>query len=96
MPDEPFMAVNFPVGGIDQSNAFAKQLPRKVGGDGGKDVYGRTTPTGTNVRGYEATTDRRRGGSRPGLVKFVPTALVAGWLIQDLNVVATTNSGAVA
>jgi len=59
------------------------------------DVYGRTTHLGINVRGFEATLDRRRGGTRPGLGKYVAGAVVADWIIQDLNRVVTIGGGAV-
>lgn len=48
----------FPEKGIDNSVALQQQ---RVG----------TTPVAVNVRLYEPSTDRARGGSRPGLVRFI-------------------------
>ncbi len=44
----------FPTGGIDVSTEFEMQAPG-------------TTQMGQNVRAFEPTTLRMRGGSRPGL-----------------------------
>jgi hypothetical protein len=59
-----------------------------------EDVYGRTTYLGVNVQGFEATTDRRRGGSRPGLSKYIPQAVlnVPDWALQHLGRVTTTGT----
>lgn len=51
------------------------------------DVWGRTCAVGINVRGYEASLDRRRGGSRPCLKKWMPTAAVADFIVQELTTV---------
>lgn len=50
------------------------------------DVYGRTCAVAVNVRGFEATTQRRRGGTRPGWSKHISTAVgnIDGWLVQEL------------
>jgi hypothetical protein len=57
--DQPvYIDVQFPLGGVDQSQAFDTQP-------------GRTTPEAVNVRTFEPTTDRARGGSRPGIVKYI-------------------------
>lgn len=73
--------LHFPACGIDVSGAFGKQLPRKLP-DG---TYRRTCPVGVNVRGYDPLLNRSRGGSRPGLVKYVAGAVVADWIIQSLQ-----------
>jgi hypothetical protein len=52
--------------------------------------WGRTTPLGINVRGFEPEENRKRGGSRPGLSRFIPAPLVAGWLVQNLNYTVRT------
>lgn len=54
--------IRFPERGMDLSDAFGSQ-PQA------------TTANGTNVRLYEPSTDRARGGSRPGLVRFVDDRL---------------------
>jgi hypothetical protein len=57
-------------------------------------VYGRTCARGINVRGYDATLQSRRGGSRPGLSRLVNNQAVANYLIQNLTcfTVAPTSS----
>lgn len=49
----------FPFGGLDVTTEYELQK------DG-------TTPVGVNVRVFEPSTGRGRGGSRPGLSKFNP------------------------
>lgn len=57
IPDS-FADAEFPSRGIDVGQAYGMQ---RVG----------TTPVGVNVRTYEPSTDRARGGSRPGLSKYI-------------------------
>lgn len=76
---------NFPVAGIDRSDAFARQKPRAVA----EGVYARTTPDAVNVQGYEVAAGRKRGGTRPGLSRVIAGALVAGWIVQGLGVMTT-------
>lgn len=52
----------FPEKGIDLSTSLDNQRPG-------------TTPVCVNAKLYDAKTDRARGGSRPGLVKFIATQL---------------------
>ncbi len=63
---DKYSDIQFPLGGIDRSDAHdmqaSKQTPLGVS---------RTTPLARNVRPYEAMTGRGRGGSRPGLVKYI-------------------------
>lgn len=66
--------LRFPYHGIDLSQGYNFQAPG-------------TTPTGTNVRAYEAGTARQRGGQRPGLSRYAPYPVPAGGLIQELAVV---------
>ena len=75
--------LHFPRAGIDQSKAYGKQPARPVGGG----RYARTTQVATNVRGLQFDTLRARGGSRPGLSKYVDTQ-VAGteFVVQELAV----------
>jgi hypothetical protein len=56
------------------------------------DVYGRTCVSAVNVRGFEASQQRRRGGTRPGLTKWIATSVGGfdGWLVQHLNQISTT------
>lgn len=78
MPDV-YVDLHFPLAGIDLTAPFAAQPNRPAAGE----RWARTTAAAVNVRGY-ATTDRARGGSRAGLVRFIPTAPVADWIIQEL------------
>lgn len=77
------MDLSFPRAGIDLSHAFGLQLPRPMPGG----EYARTTPSGVNVRTFEPETNRGRGAARCGLSKFIPQAVVSGWIIQELAVV---------
>jgi len=58
-------------------------------------LYGRTTYLGVNVQGFEASADRRRGGTRAGLSKFVSNAVMdaPGWIVQDLERLTTVGGG---
>lgn len=85
LADEAYTELNYPLAGIDTSRAFSEQKPRQVG----EDLWARSTPEGVNVRGFEPDTDRARGGSRPGLVKYLPLAPVPGWILQEVNVVVS-------
>lgn len=72
--------IKFPLAGVDQSRAFENQ-PNKPVFDG---EYARTTASCMNVRGFDAFVSRSRGGSRPGLSKFISSPLVADWIVQHL------------
>lgn len=81
IPDgrEKFAVIRFPLYGTDVSMELENQ---RAG----------TTPIGANVRAFEALTQRGRGGSRPGLRKFVagPVAVIPPsnpQAIQNLTVV---------
>lgn len=82
--------LDFPLGGLDEQRAFVRQ--RKVPGDGSA-YY--TTPDALNVRGYEWATDRLRGGSRPGLSRFLEGRINSTRLgvqphsIQEINELIT-------
>ncbi len=58
-------------------------------------VYGRTCADARNVRAYEATLDRRRGGRRPGTSKVLDDPLVAGWVVQHMATTATVDAGSI-
>lgn len=84
MPDQPdqFVDMKFPTGGVDLSQGFASQ------GQG-------TTPIGQNVRTFEPSTLRGRGGSRPGTSKYIAAQLPSGPnVIQHLNVIVDPQGGA--
>lgn len=79
--------LHFPKAGVDVSQAAGKQPNRPVA-DG---TYARTTPSAVNVRAWQPSTNRARGGSRPGLSKWVPLQ-VAGtsWVVQHLELLVGT------
>ena len=89
---ESLQALHFPAAGVDLSRAFAAQPNRPVDQmplapeqHFATLVYARTTPLGVNVRGFDVLGQRRRGGSRPGLVKWLPTQPNGvEWVSQDL------------
>lgn len=85
---EAYTEMHFPLAGVDLSRAFCDQRPREVA----PGLWSRSTPAGLNVRGYEATALRLRGGSRAGLSKYVPDAVVADWVVQDLAVIVSTGT----
>jgi hypothetical protein len=83
MPEQ-FKVLHFPTAGMDVSTAFDRQ---RIGTtkDG---AYAYTTPSGVNVRAYEPGTGRMRGGSRPGLVKYVADRPNdERWVCQQLDVI---------
>jgi hypothetical protein len=63
-PDEQFVTLTFPLAGVNTSTPFAEQAQL-------------TTALGTNVRSFEPQARRQRGGSRPGLVKYIADPVVA-------------------
>lgn len=83
---DQFVDMHFPLAGIDLSQPFSKQPTRQLA-DGS---YTRTTPLGQNVRAFDTLSQRLRGGSRPGLSKYVKAAVVAEWIIQELNLLVGT------
>lgn len=84
---EIYEDVHFPLAGLDRAGPFGKQPARPVA----PGRYARTTAAAVNVRGFQGGTNRQRGGSRPGLVKYAPNPVVAGWIIQELGLIV--NSG---
>jgi hypothetical protein len=72
----------FPINGVDVSSSLELQTPD-------------TTPLGTNVRAFEPTTNRARGGSRPGLSKFIPAVPSNSSVIQHLNVIVDPQATAI-
>jgi len=71
---EQFIDQQFPLQGVDLSNEYVGQRPQ-------------TTEVGTNCRAFEPLTHRGRGGSRAGLVRYLDTPIIAGALIQHLNII---------
>jgi len=84
--DKKTLRIVFPLGGIDLSRGFQQQKPG-------------TTPKGINVRGFDAGTNRMRGGSRPGLTPVLgvgSTDQVAGFFrIQSLSVIVWVSESAI-
>lgn len=84
---------HFPASGIDISCPAERQTIREVS----EGVYSRSTPRGINVRSFDATSERKRGGSRSGTSKpaFLPNAQVAGttWVVQHLATLSSAGSG---
>lgn len=72
MLPESFADLHYPVGGIDLSRPFDRQ-PRG------------TTPDAINARCHDVAANSARGGSRSGLDRYVADAVVAGWLVQEIN-----------
>lgn len=85
MADEKLQDLEFPVGGVDKLQEFQGQPPG-------------TTPDADNVRSLNPDSLRTRGGSRPGLVQFVPEVIPAdlalSLVIQHLNVIVDPQSDA--
>jgi hypothetical protein len=73
---ETFQDMSFPLSGIDLSMGFSNQRRG-------------TTIQGQNVRAFEASTQRARGGMRPGLGQFIAGQVISGCqtAIQELNTV---------
>src|SRR5437660_1214366 len=68
--------LRFPAHGIDLSQGFNFQPPG-------------TTPEGANVRAFEPGTGRMRGGQRPGLSRYVASAVNGSNFVQDVNTVVS-------
>lgn len=82
--------LHFPLSGVDVSTAFDRQRIGSVEG-----VYSYSTPDAVNVRSIEPNTNRARGGSRPGLKKYVAARpMGVRWVVQDLNVIVIASAEA--
>lgn len=79
-PPQDIDDLRFPLGGVDRTDSFGRQPAREIG-DG---VWVSTTRSAQNVRACDPRSLRLRGGQRPSLIKFFPTPVVAGWLLQEL------------
>jgi hypothetical protein len=62
MPEPVVTDMPFPVSGLATDDAYAEQRPG-------------TTPDAVNVRTQDSFEDRARGGSRPGLAKYISQRL---------------------
>jgi hypothetical protein len=89
---EQFAALDFPCAGVDQTHPYSAQRPKPMPMLGGE--YGRTTVYGRNVRSFDSL-GRMRGGSRPGLVKYVTQAVgnIPDWIVQDISTLVATGPG---
>lgn len=74
---ESFQDFTFPVSGVDTSNEYSGQ---RAG----------TTAIGQNCRAYEPSTQRARGGARPGLSRWFPAQLLGATEVQNLDIIVTT------
>src|SRR5258708_4052448 len=72
LPKDSFIDITFPIQGIDVSAALMLQRPK-------------TTPVGNNVRAFEPGTNRARGGSRPGVQKYIQTRVAGTFNIQGID-----------
>jgi hypothetical protein len=80
---------HFPKAGIDRAGAFGRQPARQLPGTG---EHARTTTDALNVRALDPGGTRSRGGSRPGLSRYVRTRINGStrWVVQDLNSIVGT------
>jgi len=80
------ITINFPYAGIDVTGPFCRQPNRPAaGGD-----YARTCAVGINVRAVDVS-DRRRGGMRNGIVKYLEARPgAAQWITQELSMLVCT------
>lgn len=90
-PQETLQDLHFPLCGVDVSQSFDQQPVRPMPVGTG---YAKTTPVGKNVRAYEPGTGRARGGSRPGLVKYIGVALPTAAAIQHVGINIVANADA--
>jgi len=83
--DEVFVDMRFPLLGLNTSMAYLKQPAN-------------TTPAAVNVRAFDGSTNKARGGSRQGLTPILgrgSTAQVSGYhLIQSISVIVTASASA--
>lgn len=86
-----FIDVSFPLAGLDVVGGYYKQPVRQIDDQ----VYARTTPIGVNVRAFESLTGRRRGGSRPGMVRVTGSVLTdeSGLNSEILDLCVFVSSG---
>lgn len=81
MPD-PIQDLPFPLKGLDVTTEFQEQPPG-------------TTPVGVNVRAFEPLKQRARGGTRPGIQKYIAEQIPEGTeLIQHLDYIVDPTTDA--
>jgi hypothetical protein len=78
--NEQFFDIGWPFGGLDKRYGVAEQDRR-------------TTILGNNVRTFDPLAQRGRGGSRPGISKWLEEQCADG-VIQHLNTIVTTDAEA--
>jgi hypothetical protein len=76
-PPDKFLDVPFPTLGLNVVTALVAQPPG-------------TTANTVNCRAWEPTTQRNRGGSRPGLIRWRLVQVNGANIVQDLNVIAVS------
>jgi hypothetical protein len=91
-PQEQFAELRYPLAGISLLRGFEDQRPVPM--PEGVGPFAHTAREGVNVRSCEPGTARIRGGSRPGLSRYVPEPVVADWIIQNLAVITTVSEDA--
>ncbi len=69
--------LTFPTQGIDLVTSYEAQRPE-------------TTPLALNVRAFEPSTLRARGGARPGLVQWIPMPVNGAFSVQEINSIVGT------
>jgi hypothetical protein len=74
MNTEQIFDFPFPLGGLNLSIGYRKQP-------------GGTTPLATNIRGIDPIAHRFRGGSRPGIAKYIGSQVSGENLIQHLDAI---------
>src|ERR1043165_1447132 len=72
-----YVDLAFPWYGLHDEEPFSRQPPG-------------TTSDARNVRCFEPGTDKKRGGSRPGLSKYFQGTVNGNFSIQDINHITTT------
>lgn len=89
MAEETIQDVHFPKAGLSVAGLYGRQ---PVVQDSASGEYWKTAAAAQNVRSWEALTRRNRGGSRPGLSKYIADAVPASetWIVQGVAVLATT------
>ena len=71
------MELGFPFGGLHEGLALERQPPT-------------TSPQLSNVRAYDVSDERARGGQRPGLVKAYTTQIGGEYPVLHISTITTT------
>ncbi len=83
MSQEAQIGMLFPLQGVELSCEFGRQPPL-------------TTPVGNNVRAFDQLAEKERGGSRPGLSKFLNGTVNGISVVQHLTVLIDPTTPALA